>query len=287
MSVAPPGCAARGAVGGGEHVVLADAAGGAAAVHLAQVDAERGGDALRDRGDLRAVGNLDLGRLGGGARLGRGGGLCRLRAGRHAGDHLPDGDGLAGLGQDLRDRPGGGRRHLRVHLVGGDLDERLVGRDRVADLLRPLEHDALGDRLAHLRHDDVEDSPRPPSVGAAPLVGAISASTAPTWIVSPSAAWTLTTVPSIGAGTSASTLSVDISTSVSSAATESPSVLCHSSTVPSLTESPIAGMTTSTVVSIAIGTRVDLIACSAGVCGPATRIPRSRRTGRCRRSPRR
>ena len=67
-------------------------------------------------------------------------------------------------------------------------------------------------------------------------------------------------MPSIGAGTSASTLSVEISTSVSSAATESPSALCHSSTVPSLTESPIAGMTTSTVVSIAIGTDSDLIA---------------------------
>ena len=89
----------------------------------------------------------------------------------------------------------------------------------------------------------------------------ISASSAPTWIVSPSAACTFTTVPATGAGTSASTLSVEISTSVSSAETESPSALCHSSTVPSLTESPIAGMTTSTVVVfIAIGTDSDLIA---------------------------
>ena len=102
------------------------------------------------------------------------------------------------------------------------------------------------------------------AAGPLPLVGAISASTAPTWMVSPSAAWTFTTVPSTGAGTSASTLSVDISTSVSSAETESPSALCHSSTVPSLTESPIAGMTTSTVVVlIAIGTESDLIASPA------------------------
>ncbi len=82
--------------------------------------------------------------------------------------------------------------------------------------------------------------------------------------VSPSAACSFMTVPAIGAGTSASTLSVEISTSVSSAVTESPSALCHSRTVPSLTESPIAGMTTSTVVaSIAIGTASDLIARAA------------------------
>jgi hypothetical protein len=52
--------------------------------------------------------------------------------------------------------------------------------------------------------------------GPSPFVGAISASTEPTDTVSPSAAWTLTTVPVIGAGTSASTLSVEISTRVSS-----------------------------------------------------------------------
>ncbi len=56
------------------------------------------------------------------------------------------------------------------------------------------------------------------------------------------------TVPEAGAGTSASTLSVEISTIVSSAWTESPTCLCHSSTVPSATESPIAGITTWTVL---------------------------------------
>ena len=81
---------------------------------------------------------------------------------------------------------------------------------------------------------------------ASPLVE-ISASTAPTATVSPSAAWIFTTGPAAGEGTSASTLSVEISTSVSSASTASPSCLCHSSTVPSATESPIAGMTTWTV----------------------------------------
>ena len=42
-----------------------------------------------------------------------------------------------------------------------------------------------------------------------------------------------------GEGTSASTLSVEISTRGSSASTESPSCLCHSRTVPSVTDSPI------------------------------------------------
>ena len=95
-----------------------------------------------------------------------------------------------------------------------------------------------------------------PSALAAPS-SAISASSAPTCTVSPSAAWTLTTVPDAGEGTSASTLSVEISTIVSSSVTESPSCLCHSRMVPSETESPIAGMTTWTVVSTAIWVSQD------------------------------
>ena len=87
--------------------------------------------------------------------------------------------------------------------------------------------------------------------GAAPLV-VISARTAPTSTVSPSAAWIFVILPAAGAGTSASTLSVEISTIVSSAATASPSCLCHSRIVPSVTESPIWGMVTCTVVLTAI-----------------------------------
>jgi hypothetical protein len=90
------------------------------------------------------------------------------------------------------------------------------------------------------------------SAAAGPPFVAISASTAPTVTVSPSAAWIFATVPVAGAGTSASTLSVEISTIVSSAETGSPSRLCHSRMVPSETDSPIAGMTTSTVVLTAI-----------------------------------
>ena len=50
--------------------------------------------------------------------------------------------------------------------------------------------------------------------------------------------------PGGGRGTSASTLSVETSTSGSSASTASPSCLCHSRTVPSRTDSPIAGSVT-------------------------------------------
>ncbi len=82
--------------------------------------------------------------------------------------------------------------------------------------------------------------------------GAISTRTLPTATVSPSAAWIFTTVPETGEGTSASTLSVEISTKVSSSETSSPSCLCHSRIDPSETESPIGGITTSTVVFTAI-----------------------------------
>ena len=53
-------------------------------------------------------------------------------------------------------------------------------------------------------------------------------------------------VPATGEGTSASTLSVEISTRGSSTATVSPGPTRHSSTVPSATESPISGKATST-----------------------------------------
>ena len=86
---------------------------------------------------------------------------------------------------------------------------------------------------------------------ASPLV-LISARSEPTSIVSPSGAWILVRMPAAGAGTSASTLSVEISTIVSAALTGSPSRLCHSSTVPSVTDSPISGIRTSIVVLVAI-----------------------------------
>ena len=57
-----------------------------------------------------------------------------------------------------------------------------------------------------------------------------------------------------GLGTSVSTLSVEISSSASSASIVSPSDLSHFVIVPSETETPIWGMTTSTSVPVAIST---------------------------------
>src|SRR4249919_840373 len=75
--------------------------------------------------------------------------------------------------------------------------------------------------------------------------GAITASLVPTSTVSPSWTRICWTTPSPGLGTSVSTLSVEISSSGSSAAICSPSCLSHLVIVPSETETPICGMTTS------------------------------------------
>ena len=93
----------------------------------------------------------------------------------------------------------------------------------------------------------------PPSAvaGASPLT-LIWARTCPTSTVSPSATRILAIVPAAGEGTSASTLSVETSTSVSSASTASPTALRHSRMVPSVTDSPIWGIVTSIVVPTAI-----------------------------------
>ena len=78
----------------------------------------------------------------------------------------------------------------------------------------------------------------------------ITASTVPTSTVSPS--WTRISArtPSPGLGTSVSTLSVEISSSGSSSAMVSPGCLSHFVTVPSETDTPIWGITTSTWVPV-------------------------------------
>ena len=55
---------------------------------------------------------------------------------------------------------GGRRRHLDRHLVGLELDQRLVDRDRIARLLEPLADGRLGHRFAERGHADFShDSP--------------------------------------------------------------------------------------------------------------------------------
>ena len=62
------------------------------------------------------------------------------------------GDRLALAHEDLGERARERGRHLGVHLVGDDLDDRLTELDLVADLLEPLADGPLGDALAELGH---------------------------------------------------------------------------------------------------------------------------------------
>jgi hypothetical protein len=86
------------------------------------------------------------------APSGRRGGAWRLVDDR---DDMVHGDRLALLRPDLGEDAGGGRGNLGIDLVGRDLEQGLVAVDAVADLLDPPDDGALGDRLAHLRHEDV------------------------------------------------------------------------------------------------------------------------------------
>ena len=88
------------------------------------------------------------------------------------------------------------------------------------------------------------------SAGAAP--GApMTARRVPTSTVSPSWTRICCTTPVPGLGTSVSTLSVEISSRGSSAWISSPSCLSHFVIVPSETDTPIWGITTSTAVGVA------------------------------------
>ena len=92
-------------------------------------------------------------------------GPSRVRSGRSAGpcghpvpvrvDVRDDGADLDGLALRHEDFDQGSRRRRRdlgVHLVRGDLQDRLVPLDGVADLLQPLGNRALDDGFAHLGH---------------------------------------------------------------------------------------------------------------------------------------
>ena len=115
-----------------------------------------------------------------------------------------------------------------------------------------------------------------PSVaaGAAGAAGAVASAPAvmraitwPTDTVSPSWARISTIWPVAGAGSSMSTLSVEISTTVSPCLTESPTLTAHSRIVPSVTDSPPVGVT----MSIVLPTLASVAATpSASVAAPAT-----------------
>src|SRR5437764_6092058 len=91
-----------------------------------------------------------------------------------------------------------------------------------------------------------------PAAGASEADPPICPSFVPTSTVSPSWTRICVSVPEPGLGTSVSTLSVEISSSGSSASTCSPSCFSQRVIVPSETDTPICGITTSTAVSVAM-----------------------------------
>ncbi len=142
----------------------------------------------------------------------------------------------------------------------------------------------------------------------------IRAITWPTVTVSPSATSSSLIVPLAGAGSSTSTLSVEISTIVSLALMKSPTCARHSRIVPSVTDSPAAGVSTSTSLPLAgcapvaspsavaaapsavplpapfasaggVLSRLASAACAAGAAAVARRRRRSSRLRRSARSP--
>jgi hypothetical protein len=96
--------------------------------------------------------------LVGGGRRGRLDGRLRGSRPRRSdhGEHGAHLDRLSLLDADLRDHTLAGARHLGVHLVGRDLEERLVQLHALARLLEPLRDGALGYRDAHLGHHDLD-----------------------------------------------------------------------------------------------------------------------------------
>jgi hypothetical protein len=109
----------------------------------------------RSSGDHRCRGAIGLrgGLRGGAGRRRRH--VCHLLTCRANGrDDRVDGHGLAFLDRDGRQHAGSRRRDFRIDLVGRDLKQRLVAIDGVADLLDPSDDRALGNRFAHLRHDN-------------------------------------------------------------------------------------------------------------------------------------
>ena len=78
----------------------------------------------------------------------------RILSGRIADDGELDADidRLVLLDLDRGQHAGGRRGHLGVDLVGGDLQQRLVGLDMVSFVLQPAGHGAFGDALTEARH---------------------------------------------------------------------------------------------------------------------------------------
>ena len=132
------------------------------AAAIRRATGETGALAPLPPGEAEAPPAAPSGPGGGGRRGGRGRRAAAAAVGgpgtrAHARDDLADGHGVAGVGEDLGDRPSGRGRQLHVDLVRRQLDDRLAVGHLVADADGPLEDRALGHRLAAAGRDDVED----------------------------------------------------------------------------------------------------------------------------------
>src|ERR1019366_5338642 len=117
-----------------------------------------GGAGAATAGLAGGTARTNTGGPGGSSRGGSSGGGSNCAGGAafiNARDYGVDADCLAFLHQDLGKRAGGRGGNLGVHLVGGNLKERLVALDALAGLFVPLGQGAFHNAFAHLGHDDV------------------------------------------------------------------------------------------------------------------------------------
>src|SRR5713226_8867450 len=135
-----------------EHVALGDPSVAARAKDLRGVDALLRRDFLGSRHHRGSGPRFFRRRFFVGRRS-----CCCLRLGIDLRDDVARGHRVAALLQDLDEHAVGGCRQLEHHLVGLDVDEVLIARDRLAFLLVPVEQRRLGDRLRQLRHFHFDD----------------------------------------------------------------------------------------------------------------------------------
>jgi len=148
---------------GGDGVFLGDATAASAAGHVGGGDAfffenlARGGADADGRrgcrssgGGRRGGGRFGCGRWSGGSRGGAGFGV-------DAGDQFAGGDGFAVALDDFDQHAGGGRRGFEHDLIGFDVDEVFVARDRFAGLFVPGHQRGFRYGFGQRRHFDFDE----------------------------------------------------------------------------------------------------------------------------------
>ena len=143
----PPVLAGAGADGGGAGLCFSSislAAAGSGAGEAA------GGGGFGGRWD-RCGPRDRAGGAGGSRTPASGAGFAGGRSAIEPAQHRADRDLRAGFGRDLGEHARGRRLHLHRHLVGFQLDQRLIHRHRLAGLLQPSRDGGGGDALAERR----------------------------------------------------------------------------------------------------------------------------------------